>query len=293
MGLNSYIRKKAKEWSSVPKQVETLQLGDLRILEGKRSKVDEFLTLQGKKELSQTLRECFEAWQTLPPLQAENDHAELVLSAVYQQGKIRDFLEKLQAFVDRMDKVDSDDTARDMGYNNYVFFLEQFVSKLKQQYEETAAAPRPEPPACTPDNVAWFISAECGQIAPLQDLPRVRAAAARQLSEARIGQEKTEAFKKAVSDISGALELLNCYSEENLQELRDLSGLFREREQAMRKNIEKGTELYQALTSVMTDAWFRSFDPEAGDSPVRALSRSELKLFYQERLNELKLPAEA
>lgn len=258
--------------------------------------VEDFLTLEGNSSLDSVVRDCFEAWRKLPPLLAENDRAEIVLSAYYREGKIRDFLRKLRDFVDRMDAIDSDETAREMGYCNYLFFLEQFVETMKSQYEEAAAKPCPKPPELTPDNVAWFIGAECGQIAPIQDLPKVWTAARRMLDQAEVGQKVPEKFRETSAALSGALETLKGgrqsldASEESIRELHDLASTLEERAAAISMNIRRGTALYEALTSRMTAAWFRAFDPETG--PVGTMSRAELKAFYREQLDSLRLPEE-
>lgn len=279
-----------------PRREPVLQQRALDKMRARLESVEDFLTLEGTGPLDSAVRECFELWRELPPLLAENDQAEIVLSAYYREGKIRDFLKKLRNFVGRMDKIDSDETAREMGYCNYLFFLEQFMETMTARYEEAGAKPRPEPPERTPDNVAWFIGAECGQIAPIQDLPKVRTAARQMLSQAAAGQKVPERFRETSAALSGALEALeggrtaSAASAEAIEELRDLAGALEERSAAVRRNIRRGTELYEALVSGMTAAWFRAFDPETG--AVGTMSRTELKAFYQERLDGLEIPEE-
>lgn len=233
------------------------------------------------KQLSQPLRECFEAWQELPLLQADSERAEIVLAAYYRQDKIQDQLNKLRTFVERMDTVDSDKTARDMAYSNYVFFLHAYMKKLRDQY---AAPIRParEKTELTPDNAAWFLSTQCGHIAALCDLPKERARVKQVLQD-----NDTEQFGPALSNISATLELLEQENADTIRQVQELTAALAGQKANIRKKIEQGRQLFQALIAAMPEDWFQAFDPEAADSPVREMSRTELKEFYQKKLSLL------
>lgn len=272
-----------------PKPAEPLCQRELASMEKSLESVDGFLTLQGKDQLSPALQQCFVTWSQLLPLQAENDRAEIALSAFYRKGKIGDYLKGLRDFVERMDTVDSDETARKMGFYNYIFFLKQYMDAMKKQYGE--AVPCLERPACTPDNVAWFIGAECGQIAPIRDLPKARAAARQMLEQAEAGKRPPKKFEYTIGELSTALEELKNGTKkpkEHVERLGQLNGILNARAEALRENIKKGTELYNALIDGMTEEWFQQFEPEA--DPVREMTRTELKAFYQKRLDTLALP---
>lgn len=289
----------ASSENSKTKQVKPLKQSDIDSMKRHLESIDEFLELAGTDQLSQSVKQCFIAWGQLLPLQAENDRAEIVLSAFYQSGKIRDTLKKLQNFVDRMDTVDSDDTARGMGYHNYIFYLQEYLDALKKQYNEVR--PNLEQPECTPDNVAWFIGVECGQIAPIQDLPKVRTAARQMLEQAEVDKRPPEKFASTLSAIGAAREMLGIEQKkrrmstdgsygEAIEKLEKLGNILNTRAEALRENIQKGKELYNSLIVSMTEEWLQQFNPEA--SLVQEMTRIELKSFYQERLNALRLPEE-
>lgn len=269
------------------------RMADRKRLEECRDKIYEFLTLRenaklspAQRELSQSLKECFEAWRELPPLQAENDQAEIVLSAYYRQGKIQDLLKKLRAFVERMDAVDSGETARDLSYNNYIFFLSDCMTKMNAQYKAVQEQPPLEMPELTPENVAWFISTQCGHIPVLRDLPKGWDTARKVLDN-----DASDHLTSALAEVSEAAGYLDQDPTGSIAELQTLTGIFNERKENILRNINQGSKLYKAL-QVMTDDWFHTFDPEAEDSPVREMSQTELKVFYQERFSRLELPEE-
>lgn len=282
------------------RQVEALGWYEIESMEKKLEEVDRFLSLEGTDRLSQSVKQCFVTWSRLLPLQEENDRAEIVLSAYYQSGKIQDTLAKLACFVKRMDAVDGADTARGMAYHNYIFFLEEYVRAMKLQYEKVKLCA--EPPVCTPDNTAWFIQAECSQIAPIQDLPKVRTAARQMLEQAEEGKRPPERFYDTARNLGIALEILQLYQKKMqrifadesygapIEALKKLNESLYARAKALKENIKKGSELYDILVRDMTEEWFLQFDPEAG--PVRDMTQRELKAFYQEQLSALQLPKE-
>lgn len=283
--------------SGKSEKVNPLKKREIESMKSSLKDVDEFLELKGTDDLSRSVKQCFTTWSQLLPLQEENDRAEIVLSAFYQNGKIRDTLIKLKDFVKRMDTVDCDETARGMGYHNYIAFLEQYMNAMKIQYKNVNLCP--EKPKCTPDNVAWFIKAECSRIAPIQDLPKVRTAASQMLEQAEVDKQPPERFVSTVRDIGEALQALRPWQKRKpsgescrmaIEELKELDSRLNARVEALRENIKKGTGLYNALIEYMTDEWFRQFAPES--SPVRDMTRVELKSFYQEHLSTLRLPEE-
>lgn len=258
-----------------------------------QKEMDLFLALQGDaalpdnmKKLSRPLRDCFEAWQPLPTLQADRVRAEIVLSAYYRKEKIQDLLKQLRDYADQMDTEESDEIARSMAYNNYIFFIDLCMREMKDQYAAQIQSPL-EKPALTPDNVAWFINAQCGHIVALRDLPKARVLAKQVLDD-----EDTDQLNRAYKEVNLALELLMMMPENTIQQLQAQTAVFIEREKSIREKIDRGTKLFHDLTNAMPEEWFLPFDPKAVDSPVLQMSRSELKAFYQERLGQLGLPEE-
>lgn len=248
---------------------------------------DAFLSLQGQDPLSAALLEGFHTWQDLRSLRKESELAEIALSAFYQQGKIRDTLLKAQAFANQLGPESNIETAREKGYNNYIYFLRPMMDSLKTRYEEKQAETFDELPL-TPDNAAWFISSECGSIPTVQDLPKYRAEMGRLLPGLRAGQEKTQQFIKVLSGISTAVQLLQDYPKNDVRMLRARVAELKARVRSVRQTIEKGRAVYAILTRVMTEAWFDAFDPDADGSVVSAMTGQEVKAFYLNQISHIK-----
>ena len=261
---------------------------EVDLLRGQQKEIEDFLSLRLDRphleELALAVRDCFTSWQTLMTLQEENEWAKRVLSAYEQQGKIRDLLEKTRAFADGMDG--DAETARQMGYSKYLFYLRHQVTDL-QDKGSGSRPKRSPPPAMTADNVVRFIRTECAGAASLSGLPRARETADELLKQLQVGGPKTKLDDKRLGEVSIAMDLLNSYSQEELSWLDDLRSGIDGRAAAMRKNIRRGSALFAALTGVMSDAWFDAFDPETEDSPVKTMALPQLQAFYQEKLAEV------
>lgn len=264
-------------------QEKLLKDKDMKLMENYLNSVDEFLKLKNNDKLSESVKKCFGTWAGLFPLREKNDRAEIVLSAYYQSEKIRDTLIKLRDFVERMDTVDCDETAREMGYYNYIFFLERDMKDMRKKYEGSDL--RQELLELTPDNVAWFIQEECSEIAPIKDLPEVRTAARRMLDLAEVGKKPPKRFRDIISAISTALELLKTGNKDKAStDLEELNNLLTERKETLEKNIKKGEDLYKDLIESKIDTWSQKFNPK--EEPVRNMTREKVKAFYHEECRD-------
>ena len=290
--IGSLIRNLGREHTSgrtEPVKTYTIKQTDIDKVVRMKERIEAILSFKTKGELSGSLRTGFERWRSLQSLKEENEAAEVVLSAYYRQGKILDFLSRLQVFTDRMESLSSADTARGMGYNNYIFFLRDQVSEMKEKYQRKRSEISGEPIRNSVDNVVWFIRTECSTAASVRELPGAYETASRLLETMRCGREKTTQDRKDIAAISSAIEL---FANGDKSELEIISDGFGQREKAIQASINEGTALYEALISVMTEEWFASFDPELGNNPIAVMSTGELKAFYLKKLNELngKLP---
>lgn len=272
-----------------PVKTDTVRQADINKVVRMREKIEAILSFETKGELSGSLRAGFESWRTLQSLKEESEAAEVVLSAYYRQGKIRDFLSKIQVFTNRIETLSSADAAREMGYNNYIFFLRDQVSEMKEKYRRRQSEISGEPIQNSVDNVVWFIQTECCAATSVKELPGAYETASRLLETMQCGREKTRQDRKDIAAVSGAIEL---FENGDKSELERLSDGFEQRKKAIHASINEGTALYEALVSVMTEEWFDAFDPELENNPIAAMSAGELKAFYLEKLNELngKLP---
>ena len=101
-----------------------------------------------------------EAWNQKENIRASFDRANNILTSYYENGKILDYLERVNRYVD--DLVDDEDPilAFDACYNNYIYFLSHFMNDLKEknqpQNDSTSAC------ALT-DQITnqWIVEHEC------------------------------------------------------------------------------------------------------------------------------------
>ena len=266
-------------------KTDTVRQIDIDNVVRMKEKIKKILSFDKQEAQSRSLRASFESWRTLQSLKEESEAAEVVLSAYYQQGKIRDFLSKIQVFTDRIESLSSVNTAREMGYNNYIFFLRDQISEMKEKYQRKQSEFSGEPIQNSVDNVLWFIRTECFTVASVKELPGAYETASRLLETMQCGREKTRQDRKDIAAISSAIEL---FENGDKSELEMISNGFKQREKAIQASINEGTALYEALVSVMTEEWFDAFDPELENNPIAAMSAGELRAFYLEKLNDLK-----
>ena len=265
-------------------KTDTVRQIDLDNVVRMKEKIKKILSFDKQEAQSRSLRASFESWRTLQSLKEESEAAEVVLSAYYQQGKIRDFLSKIQVFTDRIESLSSVDTAREMGYNNYIFFLRDQISEMKEKYQRKQSEFSGEPIQNSVDNVLWFIRTECFTVASVKELPGAYETASRLLETMQCGREKTRQDRKDIAAISSAIEL---FENGDKSELEMISNGFKQRAKAIQASINEGTALYEALVSVMTEEWFDAFDPELENNPIATMSAGELRAFYLEKLNDL------
>lgn len=265
-------------------KTDTVRQIDIDNVVRMKEKIKKILSFDKQEAQSRSLRASFESWRTLQSLKEESEAAEVVLSAYYQQGKIRDFLSKIQVFTDRIESLSSVNTAREMGYNNYIFFLRDQISEMKEKYQRKQSEFSGEPIQNSVDNVLWFIRTECFTVASVKELPGAYETASRLLETMQCGREKTRQDRKDIAAISSAIEL---FENGDKSELEMISNGFKQREKAIQASINEGTALYEALVSVMTEEWFDAFDPELENNPIAAMSAGELRAFYLEKLNDL------
>lgn len=282
-----------------------VQEKDIRNAASWKEKLERILSLDcGRrwKPFMEVLGESFAIWSSLGPLREEHDAADVVLSAFYQQGKIKDYLDKLQAFAERIPQMSSAEAARNQGYYNYLFFIRQFLEDMERKYaaergqlsegqthqlqagEEEWQAARPNVEA-----VLAFIRQECASVAAVRDLPKVREALRRLDGSLVRGRIKTPDMRRDIATVSKSMELLElAMVTEDTSELQAVRDRLLERKAAMEENIGKAKKLYGVLTSTLTPEWFDAFDPESRICQVRDMDQAELKNVYEAELTKLR-----
>lgn len=252
--------------------------------------IEAALDLRLKFDFGQVLKRAFEEWREIPALTRESEAADIVLSAFYQQGKISDYLEKLEAFTDRISSMSSQETARNQGYYNYLFFLRQFVEDMKPKYKAAReAAKKAELIETTPANVLRFISSECACVAALKDLPKAREAVRRLEDSLVLGKARTSLNIKDLAFISESMEFLEmAVRTGDTRELEGVEENLIQRKRALKENIDKGSRLYDIITAEMTEEWFEAFNPESDRCIVMNMPKEEIRQLYAEKISRIR-----
>ena len=267
-----------------------VQRKDLANIQRWEKGIEAALALRLKYDFGQVLKRAFEEWREIPALTRQSEAADIVLSAFYQQGKISDYLEKLEAFADRIPSMSSQETVRNQGYYNYLFFLRQFVEDMKPKYEAAReAAEKAEPAETAPANVLRFISSECASVAALKDLPKAREAVRRLKDSLVLGKARTSLNIQDLAFVSESMEFLEmAVRSGDTRELEDAEENLMQRKRALKENIDKGSGLYDIITAEMTEEWFEAFNPESDRCLVMDMPKEKIRQLYIEKISRIR-----
>ena len=243
----------------------------------------------GKDEIIKELESTFEVWKDIPKLRKENEPAEIVLEAVYQQGKIKSCVENIIRFTEQIEQLSTEEKVREKGYNNYISNLQYLVNHMKRKYSEKKMELEKEEIGDikkTPENVIWFLKSECAATTSIRELPDIYEAVLR-LKKCQKGDLKTPENEQDKSKITMWLEL---WEEDNHkeEELKSIRRNLSQRVEKMRENITKGQEMYEWITELLTEEWFEQFDPESENSEVLRKTKEELRLFYLKKMESVR-----
>lgn len=233
----------------------------------------------------EALRSAFEVWREMQSLQSENEMAEIVLSAMYRQGKIKDYLGKVSVFIEQIDASNGVEIAIQKGYYNYLSFIRQFVEDMQKKYSQKAAETKKIVIEESPENVLWFIKSECTDVSAIKDIPKAYEAVAR-LSKLEVGQPYDTYIKK---DMGSVAEYLDFFRKDpnSFEEIEEVKNNLLQRISAIQRNITKGQQIYELIHEIMTDDWFEQFNPESEACTLMDLSKEGLKAFYSDKMQEL------
>lgn len=271
------------------RRADTVSRSDITYLDACEKKVADILAFRTKDELSATLRQAFIAWRELSSIRAEKERSDIVLSAYLQQGKIRDYIEKVDCFTQRIDAIDDTDKMRLMCYSNYLYYLQHFIEDLKEKLAKKENESVTSLQDKDADTVAWFIHDECRSVSCLRDIPKAHEALKRLLGNLDPGKPWTAKQLQDKATVTLCMDLLSIdASEEDIAELLRIKENITERIDSMRKNIDCSKVLYEALTGCFTDEWFSHVNPEHEECRINDLSGEELKALYREKIQEFR-----
>lgn len=269
----------------VPTNPGTRNVISIRMVKHRIKQIDSFLSFSGETAAQELVKDCFFKWAETVKLQAENDLADIVISAYYRQGKIADYLKKINKFAEEISSDDDPETTAIMGYNNYVFFLNVYLNKLFESYEAASQAEKKEI-LCNKSNVCAFIKNECQSVATIKDLPQAFNDAKLLLEKLNNDLPINPSDCTQILSAAEFLDILEAKASKRNEEFDDILSLqkllamYEEKAAAMRKNIEKGKLLYEVLKRLLTPQWVSAFDYKNQNNPISTMTAAEIKGFY-------------
>lgn len=234
------------------------------------------------------LAESFSLWCRLVSLRKEYRAAEVILSHFCRSGRIRDYIGKIAAFAEEIDRMEDRSMAKEMGYQNYVFVLERFLAEMEQDYVACVhdeAYGLSTDPVC---NVLRFLQEECEGFSSTRDLPKAYQALcdARELTV--VGQPKTAQQVECISTLSGAIEMWHISSPKEKEKLQGLRAALNRRICNIEETIAAAAGIRTALIQCFSPQWCEAVDPRSATSIVCGLSWQEIQALYLEKVSEFK-----
>lgn len=245
-------------------------------------KIDALYNMEDNTPYGQWLKECAELKAQLPTLRAAGEDAQKVLGIYYQPGRIRDTLNKLNAFAERVNTASNPEIARIKGYNNYCFLLMHDVDALRQ-----VSISEPELVQADPKAVEALLAEECAQMEMWRGLPEIRQLCREMLERLERGDRFLKPDLWSMQRITLTLESLEALSNPPSQEMIDRLESMRNQNKTLRENIRQAREIQQRLLPVLTENWFRRLDPEIEDNPINQMDVEQIQLLYREALTGL------
>lgn len=224
-------------------------------------------------EYSSAVADCVALWKNIQALRQRYRKADLTLSAYYQRGKLRDYLEEVVRFAQADIKpTDTPEKLAVKGYNNFLFVVKTTWEELKQKQEA-------------------FIEEKTEDVAPIRSFLMTQCRGNPFYDNWFDLRDRILSAKKKDGGLSrreyGILvEELEMTEHTLLRQKEELTAFLRERQSAMQTQAgrmeteaQKGESLYTALEALLTQELFQKMDPE-GDT-VGQMDMTEIKAEYR------------
>lgn len=243
------------------------------------ARIDALYALKDDSPCGKWLRECAQWKAELSALRAAGEAAQRVLGIYYQSGRIRDTLERLDAFSRGEHIPSTPELVRLKGYNNYCSVLMQDVAALRQ-----VTIPEVARVQAGREAVEALLREECSRMALWKDIPQVRSLCQSVLEDPsfRLTQEQYDQIKQT-------MEALKAWKEgaQPTQEMVLRRDSMRQQNKKLRDNIQEARDICNRLLPVLTEEWFQKLAPEIEDNPINQKDTDEVLQLYREALSGL------
>jgi len=286
MSIKEYISKKEGLFRNLTSGFSK-PLININIVREQVHDIERFLELNNQKSVLVTaFRDAFRQWLLLMRMQEDQDAAKKVLDLYYQQGKMKDTLESVKAFVQQIHQMPDADTARLMGYNNYVYMLKYQMGKMQEKYQQSQNKPF-QMDIVNKAMVLQFIRSECYAVTAVKDLPKALDAGLELIRKNQKGEDFTGKDAVHAGMIADAVFFKNRYTDDDIQELKRLSISLGKQRQVISSQIRESEDIYTALTQCLTEEWFEKLNPGTQENPIRNMEIHEIQMLYQEFMKDI------
>lgn len=294
---NRFDEKRHSDYGHSVRRVDTVDSAVIANIKSLEKNITDILTFRTKhSEIGNArswntfvpiLQQTFTVWRAIPHIRAENEMADIILSAYLQQRKIRDYIGKMSVFIERIGSMDNPDKVRFMAYNNYLFFLQRFIWDMNEKVTNAEMESIPPIQDEDADTVAWFIRDECRSVSYIRDVPKAYNAIKRIKENLKIGipMSAQQLQDKKTATLCVDILLQNVPNED-VAEMQRIKGMLNEQIISMRKNVDNAKILYEAINTCFTDEWFNQVDPEHVTCKINDMSNAELETFYKSKIDE-------
>lgn len=245
----------------------------------------DFLSFKMQSGLSEALKDSFCAWCSYMPTVEKYDFAKEILLEYNKDDGLKDYIEKIKNYISEIDEYNKDDfhTVKLLGYSNYILSIKKSFEKIKKLYNEMIQYTNVEYDVNKLTTVKGFINIECSECAAIKDIPKSLDNFGKADTELKNNNRKPFLFiRETCMMLKDAIN-----DESTIRHLNELQQNFKEKERILNSEIEKATNLYKKLDSIVTDEWIETFNPSSKDESsviVKISTNDELKQFYTDMM---------
>ena len=231
-----------------------------------------------------------ETWNQKENIRASFDRANNILTSYYENGKILDYLERVNRYVDDLTDDEDPVLAFDACYNNYIYFLFHFISDLKEKYQYKNDSTST---CISTDQITnqWIVEHECCNLIFISKIKGI-IHTAKLLGSKGVQQtfsvedEKTfrrlTAFAEEYSTGSTGYEN---YIDEDISSVNNQTEQLKRQISRMEEEIQKSEKLYNLLLNILSAEWFERMTPNRIEKSFE--TSTELKEYLIQALGEI------
>lgn len=206
-----------------------------------------------------------EVWVQKENLRINFERANEILTAYYKDGKILDYLERINRYIDGLMDDEDPVVAFKVCHSNYIYFLSRFVNDLKEKIETRHS----EPSLLSAEDVKtrqWVAEHEFGNLKSILAFGKIIRTAEELKSKARQQAGLTPEDKRIYASLIGAKDEYDhgaarygSFIAEDIESIRAAAERLKQQISNMESEIKQADALYEAIKGVLSPEWFGGF----------------------------------